>query len=218
MSTPSKTAGLACPAGGFPYICEGNATEFIGCCASDPCANGQGECPVADLRTTSFSRDAYASIPEQNCSDPRGAAVWYTCKFNTPPFLGCCASNPCLDENESCPQSNLLPAKLSSDPTNRAFFTAQGDGGSSQLHHGLSTGAIVGIAIGVSVIVIALVSMCMCRCGWWARNKAYPRVRLDDEGVPMINQRAHGHTGSSQGNKKFRCSFHSFARVGITYS
>ncbi|KAF3354168.1 3-hydroxy-3-methylglutaryl-coenzyme A reductase [Verticillium dahliae VDG1] len=101
--------GLSCPEGGHFYICEGDATEFIGCCNSNPCGDNDGNCPTSDLRVSSFSSNRYANIPAQSCDDARGARIWWTCRDNKPPFLGCCASNPC---GEGCPQDHLIAAVL----------------------------------------------------------------------------------------------------------
>ncbi|KAG7149052.1 hypothetical protein HYQ46_002055 [Verticillium longisporum] len=139
--------GLSCPEGGHFYICEGDATEFIGCCNSNPCGDNDGNCPTSDLRVSSFSSDRYANIPAQSCDDARGARIWWTCRDNKPPFLGCCASNPC---GEGCPQDHLIAAVL---------------GGSS----GLSSGAIAGIAIGAAA-GIAILAVIIWACFRRARK------------------------------------------------
>ncbi|KAF4454172.1 hypothetical protein FALBO_15865, partial [Fusarium albosuccineum] len=82
--------GLGCPNGGKVCICEGARSEFIGCCLSDPCADGSGTCPEKHIRQTTFSEDKYAYVPIQDCDSAEGKDNWYTCEFNKPPFLGCC--------------------------------------------------------------------------------------------------------------------------------
>ncbi|KAF9875342.1 hypothetical protein CkaCkLH20_07162 [Colletotrichum karsti] len=172
---------LSCPKGGNFYICAGNATEFIGCCNSNPCTNG-GKCPSKDLVVSSFSLDVYSAIKQQDCDVAAGKNDWYTCKnegTNSFPFIGCCASNPCEEPDGLCPKNNLVPAKLSSDPVNRAFFaekvssttpspSASSTPGSSG--GGLATGAIVGIAIGAAVAVGLIIAV-IWRCGWHARKR-----------------------------------------------
>ncbi|KAH8878542.1 hypothetical protein GQ53DRAFT_756633, partial [Thozetella sp. PMI_491] len=180
MSDTSQL-GITCPQGGNFYVCTGNKTEFIGCCKSNPCADGSGTCPTADLTAASFDESRYANIPAQDCQDARGASVWFTCKFNDPPFLGCCASDPC--QAGKCAQDNLIAAKLSSNPTNRLVFdpsaTSTPSAGSDTSGHRLSTGAIVGIAVGGAVLVIAIVALIMYRCGWLARNRREDNAHMD---------------------------------------
>ncbi|KAK1757180.1 hypothetical protein QBC47DRAFT_176012 [Echria macrotheca] len=124
----SNGFGLSCPNGGKFYICQGNATEFVGCCTSDPCADGKGTCPTKDLKPATFSADSFKDIPAQQCaggsSSGSGSALWYTCQKTSPPFLGCCTTNPC--SNGSCPSNRLAPAKLSSNSTARAAFISMG--------------------------------------------------------------------------------------------
>lgn len=179
-SKPYEAFGLSCPSGGNFYVCQGNATEFIGCCTTNPCADGSGKCPTADLRTSSFSADSYEDLPRQDCDDSRSFNIWYTCKFNQPPFVGCCNTNPCAEG--SCPREDLVPAKLSGDTNLREAFlspTVSGSSASStataesqiQVTHngGLSAGAIAGIVAGAAVVVILVVGVLMYRCGFNAR-------------------------------------------------
>ncbi|KAF6827786.1 hypothetical protein CPLU01_08900 [Colletotrichum plurivorum] len=169
--------GLSCPRGGDFYVCTGSKVEFLGCCASNPCADGSGKCPTKDLRISSFNPDRYASIPAQGCDDARPAnETFYTCK-NSISFIGCCASNPCQENDGLCPVDNLLPTKLASDASSRAIFVGSSDtpspsgtsgGGSSG--GGLPTGAIVGIAVG-AVVAVGIIIAIVWRCGWHARKR-----------------------------------------------
>ncbi|ROW11344.1 hypothetical protein VMCG_01044 [Cytospora schulzeri] len=54
---PIDTLGLSCPNGGEFYVCQNSEIQFLGCCASDPCADGSGSCPKSDLRYSSFDTD-----------------------------------------------------------------------------------------------------------------------------------------------------------------
>ncbi|KAK4216808.1 hypothetical protein QBC37DRAFT_370696 [Rhypophila decipiens] len=132
QTSPYKAFGLPCPSGGTFYICADSPTQFIGCCTVDACASssssstletrngGGGECPSANLRLSSFSADTYNELPPQDCDDARGTSIWWTCKFNTPPFMGCCSTNPCV--SGTCSDENLVPAKLSTDERKRNGF------------------------------------------------------------------------------------------------
>lgn len=124
MTSPSAL-GLRCPNGGEFYVCQNNATEFVGCCDIDPCADGSGECLEPNLRAASFASDRYDEIAAQGCSSDKADAQWYTCGHTEPPFLGCCAGiNPCAFG--SCPPANIVPARLSSNDQDRGVFVAVG--------------------------------------------------------------------------------------------
>ncbi|KAM0522775.1 hypothetical protein ACHAPS_005784 [Verticillium nonalfalfae] len=214
--------GLSCPEGGHFYICEGDTTEFIGCCNSNPCGDNDGNCPTSDLRVSSFSSDRYANIPAQSCDDARGARIWWTCRDNKPPFLGCCASNPC---GEGCPQDHLIAAVLSPSDEDRLPFLPSpatttsvssppassstsspsggaGSGGSS----GLSSGAIAGIAIGAAA-GIAILAVIIWACFRRARKSR-------EEG--HTEQPTFSPEMGSQGSpfdKTRRCALHTFTNL-----
>ncbi|KAF7548027.1 hypothetical protein G7046_g8814 [Stylonectria norvegica] len=196
MSTDAfQHFGLSCPNGGRFFICQDSAVEFIGCCTSDPCADKKGVCPDEDLRTSSFNTDSYDDLAPQACDDPRGNDIWFTCKFNTPPFLGCCDSNPCA--NGSCPQTDLVPAKLSGDKTARmAFLNPEGTASAtssatksatasastsaaSDDDGGLGTGAIAGIAVAAGVVGLCILAGLIWRLCW------VPRKRRQNQGQPV---------------------------------
>lgn len=119
--------GLSCPVGGSAYICPDFTTEFVGCCTVNPCTKERdGVCPDDKLRTATFSSTRYQEIEAQACSVVPEEAKWYTCTGPKPPFLGCCASNPCPTET-GCPADDLRPAVLNNfaehpGPWNRHQF------------------------------------------------------------------------------------------------
>ncbi|KAH7374458.1 hypothetical protein B0T11DRAFT_268607 [Plectosphaerella cucumerina] len=194
--------GLSCPSGGDFYVCDKAALKFIGCCTSDPCSNGSGKCPNSDLRVASFSADKYANIPEQSCDDNRREKVWYTCRDNDPPFLGCCASVPC---GTGCPKDHLIQAVLSDDEVKRMAFlppsstssadpsgtptsTSGASTGDSQ-SSGLSTGAIAGIAVGgAAALIIIGVLVWLCRRRVRKSNEGHqqpgPEMSYHDNSMP----------------------------------
>lgn len=169
MAYDTKVTGF-CPRGGDFYVCQGNTTEFLGCCTKDPCADGSGNCPTTSIRYTSYNADQYDDIPPEACAS---SGDWYTCSFITTAFMGCCLENPC--QNDGCTQGNLTAARLSDNADQAAPFlastaattassspssstttttTSSSPSSSSSSSSGtskLSTGAIVGIAIGVSL-------------------------------------------------------------------
>lgn len=159
---PIADFGLSCPYGGTFYICKEAKSQFLGCCTEDPCVDGTGYCPQSALRYSSYSQDSYRSIPPENCVAPHDNNTWYTCSGAIPPFVGCCASDPC--NKAGCPVKDLLAARVDDDPTNAAPFltsTSTSDASSSDGNGsgGLSTGAIVGIAVGSAVAVLIVVGI-----------------------------------------------------------
>ncbi|KAL8285148.1 hypothetical protein RB597_002305 [Gaeumannomyces tritici] len=182
-----KAFGLTCPDDGKFYVCEKATVQFIGCCTSDPCADGSGKCPQADLRKSNFSPSEYQALPEQDCDGYPGYQNWYTCTNSR--FMGCCAENPC--SSKSCPNDKLLPARLSDKTINRNLFlnptssgvpssTASGQASGTaaastpavqQQNNGLSTGAIAGIAVGVGLLFIILIAVLTYKFGWSAGKR-----------------------------------------------
>ena len=164
MADASKYFGLSCPNGGNFYICENNATEFIGCCTTNPCTpESNGECLKANLRAASFLADKYADLPRQDCDDADSIKIWYTCAYTHPPFLGCCASNPCAAG--LCTSTDLRPAKLSGDAEFKAQFLHPA--GLVTSTTSLSAGAIGGICAAAAVVLIMIVGIII----WYARRK-----------------------------------------------
>ncbi|KAF3771374.1 hypothetical protein M406DRAFT_326759 [Cryphonectria parasitica EP155] len=146
----SMNLELDCPNGGHFYVCQGNTTQFLGCCTEDPCADGTGDCPQAALRNASYSSADYDSIPEQACV---ASSLWYTCAATNPPFMGCCEANPCQDGG--CFGANLTAARLSDNVTDASpFMTSEASSGGSR--SALSTGAIVGIAVGSALAALGI--------------------------------------------------------------
>lgn len=187
--------GLNCPSGGDFYICEGDATEFIGCCTSNPCGANNGRCPSGNLRASSFNQDVYADLPQQNCSNSAGVKNWYTCAYTSPPFMGCCSESAC---NDGCPRSKLVPAVLSTNENNKLDFLNPDDDSSNTSasasgsatstgtssasasastsaaaddgEGGLGTGAVAGIAAGSAAVGVLLLGFLIWKF-WWAPRK-----------------------------------------------
>lgn len=121
-SIPIAELGLACPSGGNFYICQGNSTQFIGCCTTDPCAGGAGSCPQANLESATFNKLDYQGIAAQSCINTK--AAWYLCSTLSTPFMGCCSSNACTN-TAGCPQSDLVAAMLGNSTQARVFLTTK---------------------------------------------------------------------------------------------
>ncbi|KAI0156714.1 hypothetical protein GGR52DRAFT_566037 [Hypoxylon sp. FL1284] len=116
---PIEYFGLYCPAGGDFYICQDSRQRFIGCCDDDPCADGSGSCPPSSLHQAGFDASRYSEILSQDCEAPQNSTDWFTCVEG--PFMGCCKSNPCAGDG-SCPDDDLVAARLSDDPDDARIF------------------------------------------------------------------------------------------------
>lgn len=177
-------AGISCPNGGNFYVCQGNVTQFLGCCDVNPCSNGKGSCPDTSLHNISYSAAIYDLVPPQACVDD---GLWYTCKETSPPFMGCCLTNPC--QTGGCYGNNVTAARLSDNTTYASAFetaTASDPASSDSNSHSssLSTGAIVGIAIGgaVAALIVGVVLFCC-----YKRQAGKRRQRLVAQSQPGPN-------------------------------
>lgn len=114
MSGASK---FSCPSNGTFYACD-YGERFLGCCsnenADDTCTNG---CPQSGLRAASFPKEDYDNTPVNSCT----SGQWWTCADTSPPFLGCCKSNPCLAAG--CPMGDLTAAVLSTLDADKAPYS-----------------------------------------------------------------------------------------------
>ncbi|RSM17858.1 hypothetical protein CDV31_003284 [Fusarium ambrosium] len=115
---PISDLGLDCPFNGTFYICKDSPTRFIGCCTLNPCGARKGLCPDEHLEPATY--DSRYRIPPQGCVNDNFAVSWYTCPKTSPPFLGCCAVDPC--SRGGCPDRELRAAKLSDKKSDADLF------------------------------------------------------------------------------------------------
>ena len=116
----SSTSGIAatCPLNGTFYACE-FGERFLGCCANGSPAVTSG-CPQEDLLPASFKKEYYAYTTSAACTQ----GSWWSCADTSPPFLGCCLSNPCLN---GCPATDLRAAIFSPNQTDNPLYSANLD-------------------------------------------------------------------------------------------
>ena len=118
----SSTSGIAasCPLNVTFYACD-FGDRFLGCCENGSpaniCTNG---CPQEDLLPATFEEKYYDYVTRAACT--RGD--WWSCANVSPPFLGCCLSNPCLG---GCPPSDLTAAIFSQNQTDNPLYSAISD-------------------------------------------------------------------------------------------
>ncbi|KAL7623301.1 hypothetical protein AAE478_006982 [Parahypoxylon ruwenzoriense] len=200
--SPQQKYGLSCPSGGTFYICQSSQIRFIGCCEANPCDSSSsppggdgGVCPQEALRPAS-----YASYPgrHQTCVAPHDESSWYTCDGARPPFMGCCARNPC---NDGCPAADLLPARLDDDDDIAAPFLSPSESSSTTSSNNSpspmksdtaaessrdtqtpprSTGLIVGLSMLGVVILLAVVGFML----WKRKRDEKPRRGGSHSAIP----------------------------------
>lgn len=116
MNAKSRIAA-SCPFNVTFYACD-FGEKFLGCCENgspaSTCTNG---CPQEDLLPASFEKVYYDYVTRAACT--RGD--WWSCADISPPFLGCCLSNPCLG---GCPPSDLTAAIFSLNQTDNPLYSA----------------------------------------------------------------------------------------------
>lgn len=116
MSSTSSIAA-SCPLNVTFYACD-FGERFLGCCKNGSpaniCTNG---CPQEDLLPATFEEEYYDYVTRAACT----TGDWWSCANISPPFLGCCLSNPCLG---GCPPSNLTAAIFSQNQTDNPLYSA----------------------------------------------------------------------------------------------
>ena len=138
---------------------------YRGCCGTNPCTVG---CAAGWLEPTSFDTAQYGAFSDQQCS----TGLFYSCNFTSPPFWGCCSSNPCATTG-GCPSSALVGAFLTTNAALAEPFlslnstwessgagttntTTPSAASSSKSHTGAIAGGVVGGIAGLAIILCAL--------------------------------------------------------------
>ncbi|CAH0045403.1 unnamed protein product [Clonostachys solani] len=117
-STAIREYGFSCPSGGHVHICERAKVEFIGCCASDPCAGDEGICPDDHLRPMSYLTTRQFGYLPLKCVDTSKKAKFQTCWGIYPglTFVGCCETTLYGGDTGTyscnCAQQSLAPMML----------------------------------------------------------------------------------------------------------
>lgn len=162
-----------CPTGSKWYAC-GTGSKFVGCCATNPCSSDAG-CSAGNLRAASFDVAYYGTeaMPDQQCAN--AGVRWYSCTLTHPPFLGCCSVDPCANIT-GCPQQNLVQGLLSSSVATAEHMdpqpplqTSTGPG------NPVSTGAVVGVAVGGGVVLIIAIA-----CLWFMLRRRRDKRRAQN--------------------------------------
>lgn len=142
--------GTTCKNDASFYVCYEHDTKFLGCCTIDPCKTDDGLCPDDDLEYSSYDTHSHNSIGKQECQSDRPDVQWWTCGALETPFMGCCSTNPCA-EDDGCPEDEIFPARLSDDPELAKAFLSEDEQKELNGDDGLSKGAIGGIAAGATI-------------------------------------------------------------------
>ena len=143
----------SCPAELPFYACD-YGTRFLGCCADgagdEVCATG-----CDNVRAATFDGNYYSSVTQNDCNDTGGHILWYTCEGTSPPFMGCCANNPCAN---GCRQEDLFAAQLSIDQKEKAAFSSilLEEPSGSQHQTGKIAGGVIGGLLFVGITISSL--------------------------------------------------------------
>ncbi|OJJ02496.1 hypothetical protein ASPVEDRAFT_83991 [Aspergillus versicolor CBS 583.65] len=171
-SSGSNSCTFTCPAGGTWYVCP-SAPYFVGCCSSDPCSNtnSNNTSPCPDVYPATFDTAIFDRFVPNNCIDV-SSDNWFTCNFTDPPFVGCCASNPCAT-TDGCPKDDVRAAAWSSSRTDQfTLFQDVDRDRKDEEDGGLGGGAIAGIVVGcVAAVVIGLALI-----WWFLRRKKKSKI------------------------------------------
>ncbi|KAL4878809.1 hypothetical protein BJY04DRAFT_195117 [Aspergillus karnatakaensis] len=174
----SADCHFTCPSGGTWYVCP-DEPYFVGCCSSDPCSNTNTTSPCPNVYPAAFESSIFDQIRPNTCLDSDNSN-WFTCNFTSPPFLGCCSSNPCAT-TDGCPVDDVLPAAWSSsrDDQYQLFLDeGNGDDDDDDDSSGLSGGAIAGIVVGaVAAVVIILAA-------WWFLRRRRQKSQAQSTAIP----------------------------------
>jgi hypothetical protein len=179
----NSTQVTSCPSGGTFWLCPNTTSNFIGCCNSDgPCDSG---CPASQLQAASVNASLVGQVPDQQC--PSGAQ-FYQCSGTSPPFWGCCKSNPC--QQNGCPAKDLAPAIINSQqalwqayaPPNTTAPTPTNTPKAAAKTVGPNVGIIVGAVVGGVAVILLLFAFIFL----WARR------RRDVRHVPLLAPSSQG--------------------------
>ena len=147
----------SCPSELPFYACD-YSTRFLGCCAD---GTGDEVCTTGctDVRPATFDGNYYSSVTHNDCNDTGGQVLWYTCEGTSPPFMGCCSGNACVD---GCRQEDLFAARLSIDQKEKAAFSSilLEEPSGSQHKSGRIAGGVVG---GLAFVAITIFSLLLYR-------------------------------------------------------
>lgn len=178
---------FTCPDGGQFYVCPMAWTQFMGCCARDPCRFGYGECPESSLRATFFDRQDTDKLVTQDCvSNPNsrfGLMTFTNCAEEgsnvTHPFFGCCfGTDTCTEEEEEfgCAQDKLTSAILSMDSSRQILLAP--DEPPAMLEHRewraesdtaglLGFGEVLGLVLAAIAVLLAAVALLAWKMSWY---------------------------------------------------
>ena len=185
-SAGSASCNFTCPSGGTWYACP-DEPYFLGCCSSDPCTNSNTTSPCPDVYAASFNPSIFDSISPNTCVNS-SSNKWYSCNHTSPPFLGCCSSNPC-EKTHGCPKEDIIASSWSQSRSDQfALFKDGDDGGESgeggdggdsggnSLSGGAIAGIVVGCVAGVAILIFAV----------WFLSRRRKKRQAPAEGTPAI--------------------------------
>ncbi|KAL6712470.1 hypothetical protein ACN47E_000347 [Coniothyrium glycines] len=134
-----------CPLGGQWYACS-SGSNFVGCCTTDPCANG---CVQGNLRAAGYNISHHGEWPDASCGS---ASDFFTCSAGDS-FWGCCKTNACAaTPPATCTQGDLVPAFMERPEQFNAYVSAAATSESNQSNTGAIAGGVVGGVVALAII------------------------------------------------------------------
>ncbi|KAF2129393.1 hypothetical protein P153DRAFT_431356 [Dothidotthia symphoricarpi CBS 119687] len=188
LTRRQNSTGFTCPLGGDWYACA-TGSNFVGCCASDPCTKG---CSQGNVYQGGFDKALYGTFPDVGCGT---GSVFWSCAAGTT-FWGCCKSDPCA-ANSTCPRVDLVPAYLdrpeqfsayaSTIISSSATTSATASSSPSNSDKGSSNGAVIGGAVGGGIgaaLIIGALIWFLCRKRKQRRQQQYAAAPVGENAHP----------------------------------
>ncbi|KAK4167845.1 hypothetical protein QBC43DRAFT_361455 [Cladorrhinum sp. PSN259] len=143
------------------YTCSGTIPPFMGCCKTDPCKNPD-ICPASKLSAARLSDKLdYRQVFLTSQTQSSAPSSTRTTATSSP-------TQTLTDANPSTTPPSTTPSNTPLDEVNKSG--------------GLSTGAIVGIAVGGAVVFLALIVFCIIR---FRRNTTWSN-KASNKAVQMM--------------------------------
>lgn len=111
---------------------------------------GANGCPQNGLQPASFEKQYSSDVRDAQCSS---GGEWYMCPDTTPPFLGCCQTNPC--SQKGCPSGQLVGALLSENEADKDPYSPMASPTSTTV---IASSTMTSLSVSMSISSVFVVS------------------------------------------------------------